>query len=60
MAKKLFSELNDNDIFVYNSVEYKKIPTVKISCCRSINSENTSNANQKIFVKPDQEVEIND
>lgn len=57
---KSFKELEDGAVFKFKDNEFKKIPVVKVSCCRSYNSESTSNANQRIFVKPDEQVEIND
>jgi hypothetical protein len=57
---KQFKELNDGEVFKFNSNEFKKIKLVKVSCCRSYNAESSANADQKIFVKPDQQVEVND
>lgn len=57
---KPFKDLNEGEVFKYNNLEYKKIAAVKVSCCRSINAEETSNANNKIFIQPLTEVEIND
>ena len=60
MSIKKFQDLADNDVFKSNGIEYKKIPMVKISCCRSINAEQVDNPTQRIFLKPDTEVEVND
>lgn len=57
---KAFKDLNDGETFKFKDNEFKKIKTIKVSCCRSYNAEAASNANQKIFVKPDEQVEIND
>lgn len=57
---KQFKDLLDGQIFKINELEYKKIPAVKISCCRSINAENTADTNNKTFVQPLSEVEVND
>lgn len=57
---KKFEELSDGEIFKFNSIEYKKMPTVKISCCRAINAQQTDNNNQQTFIQPQQEVEVND
>lgn len=57
---KPFKDLNEGEVFKYNNLEYKKIAAVKVSCCRSINAEETSNSNNKIFIQPLAEVEIND
>lgn len=58
---KVFQELNDGDTFKHNNHEYKKVPQVRVSCCRSLNAECVSDTTQQpIFVPPQQEVEIND
>lgn len=57
---KPFKDLNEGEVFKYNNLEYKKIEAVKVSCCRSINAEETSNSDNKIFIQPLAEVEIND
>lgn len=57
---KQFKDIQDGEMFKLNGIEYKKIPNVKISCCRSINSEETADANKKHFVQPLVEVEVND
>lgn len=57
---KPFKDLNEGEVFKYNNLEYKKIAAVTVSCCRSINAEETSNSNNKIFIQPLTEVEIND
>ena len=60
MSTKQFKDLADNEIFNNKGIQYKKIPVVKISCCRSINAEQIDNANQKVFIQPLEEVEVND
>lgn len=57
---KQFKDLVDDTVFKYNGLEYKKISTVKISCCRSINAEDTTNPKNRIFIQPQVEVEVND
>jgi len=57
---KQFKDILDGEIFKVNQLEYKKIPSVKISCCRSINAELTSDTNKKTFVQPITEVEVHD
>lgn len=57
---KQFKDLADGEIFKHNSLEYKKIALVKVSCCRSINAEETTNANNRTFIQPLTEVEVND
>lgn len=57
---KQFKDLTDGEIFRYNNTEYTKIAAVKVSCCKSINAQETANANNRIFVQPSVEVEVND
>ena len=57
---KQFKELNEGDIFTHNNMQYKKIASVKVSCCRSINAEQVDNVNQRTFILPNTEVEVND
>lgn len=57
---KQFKDILEGEQFKHNSLEYKKIAAVKVSCCRSINAEETTNTNNKIFIQPLIEVEIND
>ena len=58
--KKQFKDLTDGELFQHNGEEYKKIAAVKVSCCRSINCEQSSNSQHKIFIPPLTEVEVND
>lgn len=60
MSLKLFKDLVAGTIFKNNNTEYKKIEAIKVSCCRTLNAEATADANQKIFVQPNTEVETND
>lgn len=57
---KQFKDILEGELFKHNNLEYKKIASVKVSCCRSINAEETTNTNNKIFIQPLIEVEIND
>ena len=58
--KKPFKDLENNTTFKFNDKDFKKIPLLRVSCCRSYNAEAVSDNNQKIFVKPEDEVEVND
>ena len=58
MIKK-FSELSIGSRFVMNSVEYTKTQPIKISCCQSVNACVAGRPNEKIFVQPNQEVQVN-
>jgi hypothetical protein len=56
---KVFSEVLEGQRFTLDNKEYIKIPSVKISCCKSINAQATGNAADKIFVQPQAVVIIN-
>jgi len=60
MATKQFKDLNIDDEFVLNGLSYKKIEEKRVSCCRSINACAVGNPDQKIQVKPLDEVSVND
>lgn len=58
--KVKFSDITEGSLFTKDGTEYKKISTVKVSCCRSINAEHAADANNKVFINPADEVEVND
>ena len=45
--QKQFKDLAVGEKFVVNGVEYIKTQTVKVSCCKSINSYESANASNK-------------
>jgi hypothetical protein len=55
-----FKDVSVGSEFTMNSIKYKKIDSIKISCCRSVNAHATSDASQKTFVQPATEVQIDD
>jgi hypothetical protein len=57
---KPFKDIVENETFAFNGIEYVKIPTVKISCCRSVNAKAKDNENNRVYIQPSQEVEVND
>jgi len=59
MVEKKFNELNVNDRFVVNAVEYVKTETVRVSCCRSINAQEVNNAAVTTFFTEDATVQVN-
>lgn len=59
MIKK-FSEVADETVFKVNGMEYKKVPVVKISCCKSINSIQVDNPNNRLYIQPTTDVEVNE
>ena len=57
---KQFKELSEGSVFKYNGLDYKKVPQVKVSCCRSLNAQEINNEQNQIFVQPLIEVEVVD
>lgn len=60
MATKQFKDLAVNDEFSFNGLQYKKIQEVRVSCCRSINACLVNDANNRIQIKPLDEVTVGD
>ena len=60
MSTKQFKDLNVDEQFTLNGVDYKKIQEKRVSCCRSINACSVANPEQKIQVKPLDEVVVSD
>jgi len=60
MSTKQFKDVAVNEEFTFNGLQYKKINEVRVSCCRSINACLVSDANNKIQVKPLDEVTVSD
>jgi hypothetical protein len=58
---KLFSELSVGQEFKVpgSDTTYRKIDSVKVSCCKSYNAEDTSNAVGRTFFAPGTSVIIN-
>jgi hypothetical protein len=56
---KAFSEVLEGQRFTLDNREYIKIPSVKISCCKSINAQASDNAADRIFVQPQAVVVVN-
>lgn len=57
---KPFQELAVGGIFIFNGTQYTKIDQVKVSCCKSINAVCVDNNQQRVFIQPQQEVEISE
>lgn len=60
MATKQFKDIPVDTVFTLNGVDYKKINEVRVSCCRSINACRVDDNNNKIQVKPLDEVTTKD
>jgi hypothetical protein len=58
--KKQFKDIVVDEKFKIDDVEYVKINAVKISCCKSINAQQITDANNKTFVQPLTEVDVDD
>lgn len=56
---KEFKELAEGDTFTFNSIEYIKTATVKVSCCRSINAHTVGDEKNRTFLQPDTQVTVN-
>lgn len=60
MITKQFKDLQIGEKFVYNNTEYTRIADERISCCRSNNAVDTTEAQTKTFIQPLSEVQVND
>jgi hypothetical protein len=41
-----FANIATDTVFVYNNVEYRKMPEVRVSCCRKLNAVVVSTGEQ--------------
>jgi hypothetical protein len=55
-----FHELAVGTEFNYEGVRYKKIDTIKVSCCTAINAARVDNPESKKFIVPINQVEVDD
>ena len=60
MSLKQFKDMVDGEVFSKNGTQFKKIPLVRVSCCKSINAQQVDDPNNRVYMQPSQEVEIND
>jgi len=58
MSTKRFVDIEVGSRFSLNGVEYTKIPEERISCCKALNAQTTTEPHTKIQVIPITEVEI--
>lgn len=49
-----FANIANDTIFVYNGVDHRKMPEIRVSCCRKLNAQVVDNG-EKVFV-PDNAV----
>lgn len=56
---KTFGELAVGDRFTLNGKEYAKTQDVRISCCKSINAQSTTNSNERIKLETSTTVTVN-
>lgn len=57
--EKKFEELAVGDKFTINNLDYVKTEEVRVSCCRSINCQLVTDANQKAFFPASTVVVVN-
>ena len=60
MKKVPFSQVAVGQTFTYKNSQYVKLETTKVSCCRFTNAHLVGNTNQKIGVKPVEQVEVSE
>lgn len=60
MATIEFKDLPEGSEFTYNTIRYKKIPVIRVSCCSSLNAVDVNDANKKIMVRPLEKVDIDE
>jgi len=58
MNKQRFADLQVGTVFVLNDTEYVKIKDERISCCKLFNATLSTDSNQKHFIVPVTEVEV--
>jgi hypothetical protein len=44
-----FANIANDTVFIYNGIDYKKMPEVRVSCCRKLNAVMINNG-EKVFV----------
>lgn len=52
-----FANITIDTVFVYNNVEYRKTPEVRVSCCRKLNAV-VASTGEKVFVPDNATVTI--
>jgi hypothetical protein len=60
MSVKQFKDLQIEEVFTWNGIQYKKIPDEKVSCCYVNNAAMVDDPTKKTRVIPITEVEVND
>jgi hypothetical protein len=55
-----FKDVQQDQLFVWNGVEYKKTAEKRISCCRSINAVKSDDPKVRVQVTPITEVQVKD
>lgn len=59
MMQKTFNDVGVGEKFIVNGVEYTKVQEVRVTCCKSINAHETSNAGNRTFFSKETIVTIN-
>jgi hypothetical protein len=57
--QKTFGEVELGGRFVVNGIEYTKVQDVRVSCCKSINAQETANAGNRTFFSKETIVNTN-
>jgi hypothetical protein len=52
-----FANLSIDTVFIYNGNEYKKMPEVRVSCCRKLNAV-VVGSGEKVFIPDNASVTI--
>ena len=60
MSLKKFQDIQVGTAFVYNGIEYHKIPDERVSCCKINNACMVTDKSKKTHIIPITEVEVND
>lgn len=58
MTNKPFQDVAISSEFTFNDKKYTKIANVRVSCCKSINAVAVDDSQNRIFVQPQQEVQV--
>jgi hypothetical protein len=58
MINTTFGSLKVGQVFYVNDKEYTKLKNTKITCCKSINCQESSNASKRAFFKDSTPVQI--
>ena len=52
MKEVQFQDLKNDDVFLFNNKQYKRMADQRISCCKILNAVSVDNPSEKIQIKP--------